>query len=131
MQSWDELVKTVGEARRRQREVDGLLFNEVWRYLDNRRDEEVETLQEVELPDGRKKGSKFWHGVCAFTFQARNGELIVRAGADAGPPEPFPGLAAASGRMAEFMCEQKDRAFRELLRASGDQDARVPPLYPA
>jgi hypothetical protein len=115
MQTWDELVKTVGEARRRQREVDGLLFNEVWQYLDNRRDEEVEKLEEVKLPDGRKQGAKFWHGLCAFTFHARDGQLIVRAGSDAGPPEHFPGLAAASGRMAELMCDQKERAFRESL----------------
>jgi hypothetical protein len=118
MQSWDDLVKAVGEARRRQREADGLLFNEVWDYLNNRRHEEVETLEETELPDGRKSGAKFWHGVCAFTFYARDGQLIVRAGADEGAPEPFPALAAASGRMAELLCIEKERALRASLKAA-------------
>lgn len=111
--NWDDLVRSVGEARRRQREADGLLCNEVWRYLDNRRDEEVETLEEVTLPDGRRKGRKLWHGACAFSFYAKDGEVIVRVGDDeAKPEEGFAGLQAASARMAELMCEQKEHAFR-------------------
>lgn len=119
MQTWDELVKAIGAGRRDQRQADGTLYSEIWRYLDQPQYEEVETMEEVVPPDGRKKGRKLWHGACAFAFYARDGQLIVRAGDDeAKPEEIFPGIEVASRRMAELMCDQKERAFRASLKAA-------------
>ncbi len=76
-------------------------------------------MEEVTLPDGRKKGRKLLHGACAFSFRVQDGQVIVRTGDDeAKPDEPFAGLQAASGRMADLLCDQKERALRASLKAA-------------
>jgi hypothetical protein len=114
MQTWDDLVKSVIAARSQQREADGTLYTEIWNYLDRRQHEDIEAMEQVDQPDGRKRGRKLWRGECAFSFRVQSGKVILRSlDDDALPEEPFPGFdEAASRRMAELLCDQRERSYR-------------------
>ena len=111
MISWDERVRGVGIAARDQRAADNELFNTIWRYPNDRRDEDIETTETETLPDGRTKARWLWRGARAFSWYVRDGKAIV--GREGEQEQPFGDLEAAYQRMAEHMWDLKDRAWRE------------------
>src|SRR5262245_42732073 len=111
MKTWDERVRAVFVGERHQREADGKLFGEIWSYLRDCRDEEIELMEMVTLPDQRDMGRKMWRDQCAFSFRVQDGKVILREGDDADKPEEaFDDLEAAYQRMARLMWSAKTTA---------------------
>ena len=111
MTTWDDRVRAVFRAERQQREADGKLFGEIWSYLRDCRDEEIEIMHMETLPDGRDKGRKMWRDQCVFSFRVASGKVIVREGdLEAHAEESFDDREAAYQRMAVHMWRAKMKA---------------------
>jgi hypothetical protein len=115
MATWDERVRGVRNARRKQRDDDNKQFNEVWHYLNDRYDEDIEITETETQPDGRTRARRVWRGEVAFTWRVLSGRVLV--GGTDGCEESFDDLEAAYDRMAEHMCDLKDRLFADSLKA--------------